>query len=157
MGASLFGIPFQAFHKFLGLSATMRVKITSIVKMVDAKGPQMDEGETVTLFNDLCVMAPAALIDPGIRWQEIGAHTISASFTNLRHTSRAVLSFNERGELTNLVADGRGAMPADGKSITTMRWSIPLSDNREFGSRRLMSHGEGIWHAPATRVRWSRP
>ena len=149
MDASLFGIPFQAFHQFIGPSATMRVKIASIVTMVDAKGQVMDEAETVTLFNDLCVMAPGALIDRGIQWQEIDAHTVSASFTNLSHTVRAVFSFNELGELTNFVADGRGAMSADGKSVTKMRWSTPLSDYREFGLHRLPSHGEGIWHAPA--------
>ncbi len=58
----------------------------------------MDEAETVTLFNDLCVFAPSALIDRGIQWQELEPHTVSASFTNLSHTVRAVLSFNDLGE-----------------------------------------------------------
>ena len=149
MDASLFGIPFQAFHRFIGPSATMRVKVASVVTLVDVKGPEMDEAETVTLFNDLCVMAPGALIDRGIQWQEIDPHTVSASFTNVNHTIRAVLSFNDRGELTNFVADGRAAASADGKSFTKMRWSTPLGDYREFGSHRLMARGEGIWHAPA--------
>jgi uncharacterized protein DUF6544 len=149
MDASLFGIPFQAFHRFIGPSATMRVKVASVVTMVDAKGPEMDEAETVTLFNDLCVFAPGVLIDRGIQWQEIDPHAVSASFTNVSHTIHAVLSFNDRGELTNFVADGRAAAAADGKSFTKMRWSTPLRDYREFGSHRLMARGEGIWHAPA--------
>jgi hypothetical protein len=149
MNASMFGIPFQAFHRFVGPSATMRVKVASVVTMVDAKGPEMDEAETVTLFNDLCVFAPGALIDPRIQWQVIDPENVSASFTNLSHTIHAVLSFNDRGELTNFVADGRAAASADGKSFTKMRWSTPLRDYREFGSHRLMSRGEGIWHAPA--------
>lgn len=149
MDASMFGIPFQAFHRFVGPSATMRVRVASVVTMVDAKGPEMNEAETVTLFNDLCVLAPGALFDRRIQWQEIDPHTVSASFTNLSHTIRAVLSFNDRGELTNFVADGRGAMSADGKSVTKMRWSTPLRNYREFGSHRLMARGEGIWHAPA--------
>jgi hypothetical protein len=149
MDASMFGVPFQAFHRFVGPSATMRVKVASLVTMVDAKGPEMDEAETVTLFNDLCVFAPGALIGRGIQWQEIDPHTVSASFTNVSHTVRAVLSFNDRGELTNFVADGRAAASADGKSFTKMRWSTPLRDYREFGSHRLMARGEGIWHAPA--------
>lgn len=149
MNASMFGIPFQAFHRFIGPSATMRVKVASVVTMVDAKGPVMDEAETVTLFNDLCVLAPGALIDRGIQWQEIDPQTVSASFTNGGHTIRAILSFNARGELTNFVADGRAAASADGKSFTKMRWSTPLGDYREFGSHRLMARGEGIWHAPA--------
>jgi hypothetical protein len=149
MDASMFGVPFQAFHRFVGPSATMRVKVAAVVTMVDAKGPEMDEAETVTLFNDLCVFAPGALIDRGIRWQEIDPQTVSASFTNVSHTVRAVLSFNDRGELTNFVADGRAAASADGKSFTKMRWSTPLADYREFGSHRLMARGEGIWHAAA--------
>ena len=149
MDASMLGVPFQAFHRFVGPSATMRVKVASVVTMVDAKGPEMDEAETVTLFNDLCVFAPGALIGRGIQWQEIDPHTASASFTNAGHTIRAVLSFNDRGELTNFVADGRAAASADGKSFTKMRWSTPLRDYREFGSHHLMARGEGIWHAPA--------
>ena len=149
MDATLFGVPVQAFHRFIGPTATMRVKIASLVSLVDASGPEMDEGETVTLLNDLCVMAPGAMIDPRITWRVIDAQTVGASFTNARYTIHATLAFNERGELTNFVADGRAAASADGKSFTRMPWSTPLSQYRAFGSRRLMSHGEGIWHAPA--------
>lgn len=149
MDASLFGVPFQAFHRFVGPSATMRVKIASVATIIDANGPEMDEAETVTLFNDLCVLAPGGLVDRGIQWQEADTHTVNAAFTNGSQTIRAVLSFNDRGELANFVADGRGAASPDGKSFTRMRWSTPLSGYREFGSHRLMERGEGVWHAPA--------
>jgi len=148
MDASMFGVPFEAFHRFVGPSATMRVKIASAFSVVNASGPHMDEAETVTLFNDMCVMAPGALIDRRIQWDVIDATHVRASFTNLQYTARAVLTFNVRGELTDFIADGRGAMSADGKSVTKMPWSTPLSQYREFGLHHLMSHGEGIWHAP---------
>lgn len=67
----------------------------------------------------------------------------------MSHTIHAVLSFNARGELADFVADGRGAASADGKSFTKMRWSTPLADYRDFGKHRVMTRGEGIWHAPA--------
>jgi hypothetical protein len=149
MDATKSGVPFQAFHRFIGPSATMRVKVASVATVVNAKGPDMDEAETVTLFNDLCVLAPGALIDRGIQWREIDQETVEASFTNAGHTIRAVLSFNEQGELTNFVADGRGAGSADGKSFTKMPWSTPLTAYRGFGAHRLMGSGEGIWHAPS--------
>ncbi|MEP7384374.1 MAG: DUF6544 family protein [Gemmatimonadota bacterium] len=149
MDATMFAIPVQAFHRFVGPSATMRVKLAAVVRMVDAKGPEMDEAETITRFNDLCVFAPGAMIDPRITWQASDSHTVAASFTNLGHTARAVLTFNERGELADFVADGRGASSTDGRTFTKMRWSTPLRDYRAFGAHRLMSHGEGVWHAPA--------
>jgi hypothetical protein len=148
MDASMFGIPVQAFHRFVGPSATMRVKVASLVTMVDAKGPQMDEAETVTLFNDLCVFAPGALVDSQIQWQQIDPHSVGALFKNGKYDVHAVLSFNERGELINFVAHDRGAMSADGKSMIKMPWSTPLSDYRTFGRHRLMTRGEGMWLAP---------
>ncbi|MDQ0867822.1 hypothetical protein QFZ70_000295 [Arthrobacter sp. V1I9] len=149
MDASRAGIPFQAFHRFIGPSATMRVKLASAVTVVDAKGPEMDEAETVTLFNDLCVFAPGALADPGIQWREINPLTVSATFTNRSHSITAALSFNDHGELVDFAADGRGARTVDGKSFTKMPWSTPLSNYRQYGPHRIMERGEGIWHAPA--------
>ena len=67
----------------------------------------MTQGETVTMFNDMCIMAPATLIDPAIDWEAVDAHTARARFTNAGHTIHAELSFNEAGELTNFVSDDR--------------------------------------------------
>jgi hypothetical protein len=126
----------------------MRVNVASLVPMVDAKGPEMDESETVTLFNDLCIFAPGALVDGNIQWQEIDRYTVSASFTKGRHTIRATLCFNERGELNDFVSDDRSAASKDGHSFTRMRWSTPLRNYRTFGPHLIMSEGEGVWHAP---------
>jgi hypothetical protein len=57
MDASMFGLPFRVYHRYLDAHATMRVKAASLLTMVDAKGPEMDAAETVTVFNDLCVFA----------------------------------------------------------------------------------------------------
>ncbi len=149
MDATMFGLPVKVFHRFVGPSATMRVKLVALFPLVDAGGPIMDKAETVTLFNDLCVFAPGALISPNITWQAIDANTVRARLTNLTHTVSAVLSFNAAGELIDFVADGRGAASADGKSFVEMRWSTPLRDYRAFGAHRVAAHGEGVWHAPA--------
>lgn len=143
MDATMFGVPVKVFHRFVGPSATMRVKLASLITIVDASGPPMDKAETVTLFNDLCVFAPGALISPNITWHEIDANTVRATFTNLAHTASAVLSFNAAGELIDFVADGRGAMSADGKAIVEMPWSTPLRDYRDFGTHHLM-FGTGV-------------
>jgi hypothetical protein len=148
MKASMFGLPFDVFHRFVGDSATMRVKLASLLTVVDAKGPEMDKAETVTLFNDMCIFAPATLIDPDIHWQVLDADRVAAEFTHGLHTIRAVLSFNERGELADFVSDDRALVSAGGDRFTKMRWSTPLADYRAFGAHRLMSRGEGIWHAP---------
>ncbi len=43
------------------------MKVLSVVTLVDAAGPQLDRGETVTVFNDLVVLAPGAIVDAPVR------------------------------------------------------------------------------------------
>jgi hypothetical protein len=108
LNGSMFMIPVQGYHRYAGPSATMRVKAAALMPVVDASGNEMNQGETVTMFNDMCVMAPATLIGPAIRWKPVDALTARASFTNAGHTIRAELSFNEGGELTNFWSDDGG-------------------------------------------------
>jgi hypothetical protein len=106
----------------------------------------MTLAETVTLFNDMCIMAPATLVDPAIGWEEVDARTVRATFTNAGHTIRAELSFNNAGELTNFWSDDRRRAASDGKTMTPVRWSTPVRDYRTFGSVRLASRGDARWH-----------
>ncbi len=146
MNASMFGVPFQALHIYFGPSATMRVKVASLLRVADAKGPDMDRAETVTLLNDMCILAPGALISRSISWNEVDSRTVRASFTNAGHTVSAEISFNDAWELTNFWSDDRLRSSPDGKSFTTTRWSTPMADYRAFGPHRVGVHGEARWH-----------
>ena len=66
--SKMFGIPFDGLHVYSGNEATMQIKVASLFQVVDAKGEKMNQGETVTLLNDMCFMAPATLIDKNIKW-----------------------------------------------------------------------------------------
>ena len=145
---SMFAVPVQGYHRYVGSSATMRVKAAAVIPVVDVSGPEMTQGETVTLFNDMCVMAPATLIDRSIAWEPVDARTARASFTNAGHTIRAELSFNEAGELTNFWSDDRYQTSPDGRTVKRVRWSTPLGRYRAFGPARLASWGEGRWLEP---------
>ena len=41
-------------------------------------GPEMDRAETETLFNDLCLLAPAALVEVCVRWETVDEHRASS-------------------------------------------------------------------------------
>ena len=145
LSGSMFAVPVQGYHRYVGPSATMKVKAAALVPVVDVSGPEMNQGETVTMFNDMCVMAPATLIDPAIVWAAVDAHTARASFTNAGNTIRAELSFNDASELTNFWSDDRYQTSPDGRSAKKVRWSTPLSGYRSFGGVRLASGGEARW------------
>ncbi len=148
MDATMFGLPVDVLHVFDDRAATMRAKACSAVSMVDAAGPDMERAETVTLFNDMCVMAPAALVNAPVSWQPVDDRRVRGTYTNGRETITAELVFNDEGDLVDFVSDDRLRAAHNGRTFTPQRWSTPLRDYQYFGSRRISVTGEGHWHAP---------
>ena len=91
--------------------------------MVEARGKEMDQSETVTLLNDMCIMAPATLIDRRLRWEAVDGRTVRVTFTNADQTVAAELSFNDADELTDFRSDDRYQLSGDGRSARKVRWS----------------------------------
>ena len=148
MDATMLGLPVDVLHVLVGGTATMRVKACSLVTMVNAAGPEMDRAETVTLFNDMCVLAPAALVDAPVTWQVVDEHHVSGTYANSGNVVAAELIFDDHHELVNFFSDDRVAISADGRTSTPQRWSTPICDYRDVGPRRVGTTGEGRWSAP---------
>jgi hypothetical protein len=146
--ARMFGLPVEVFHRLLGGHATMQVTLAGAIPMVDACGDEMDRSEAVTLFNDMCLLAPGTLLDPAIAWEPVDPRTVRARFTDGRQTITATLLFGDDGLLTNFISDDRSRSSADGKAFTRLRFSTPVRDYRDFGSVRLAAHGDARWTLP---------
>ena len=147
MKASMYGLPVEGLHLFRGETATMQIKVASVLQVVDAKGPEMNQGETVTLFNDLCLLAPAALIDKErIQWEDDGPLAARARFTHRGITISALLSFNEAGELTDFISNDRFSPRTARPSRAT-----PGPRRCKATTRRgpqVIGYGEAVWHTP---------
>ena len=148
MHARMFGLPVEVFHRRIGGHATMQVKIAGAIPIVDARGEAMDRSEAVTIFNDMCLLAPGTLIDPRIAWEPLDDRTARARFTDGGQTISATLLFGDDGLLTNFVSDDRSRSSPDGKTFTRLRFSTPMRDYRDFGPARLGAHGEARWILP---------
>jgi len=153
--SSMFGVPFTAFHRYVGPRATFRVKLASLLTVVDAYGTEMNQSETVTLLNDMFLLAPPTLIDPHIVWEELDPMTVRATWTNAGNTVSAVMSFGSSGALVNFVSDDR-YRTTDGKKYEHLRWSTPVSGWRESEGRKLLSTGEAIWGLAGSEFAYGR-
>jgi hypothetical protein len=147
MKARRWGLPFEGLHVFRGASATMEIRLASFLPLVNARGPEMNQSETVTLFNDMCLLAPATLIDPRIEWEPVDGLTARARFTNQGITIGAKLRFTRGGELVDFVSNDR-FLSADGKSFRSYPWSTPVRGYRDFAGRQVWTEGEAVWHTP---------
>jgi hypothetical protein len=107
----------------------------------------MTRSETVTMLNDMCVLAPAMLVDAPVTWKAAGDHQVEATYSNAGHTVSAVLTFDAGGDLVGFVSGDR--YQSDGKLEKRLPWSTPLADYRDFGPARLAARGEARWREPA--------
>ena len=125
----------------------MDIRLLSLFNVQYQSGKEMNQAETVTFFNDMCVMAPATLIDNRIKWVTVDNNTARAEFTNENITIAASLFFNEKGELVNFVSDDRYAVTEDG-ALRKARWSTPLKSYKPFNGYNLASYGEAVFNFP---------
>ena len=154
--ASRVGVPFEAFHRFVGPNATFTVKLASLVKIVDARGPEMDRSETVTFFNDMVLLAPATLLSPAIRWEAVDDRTVRATYTQGAQAVRAELRFDADGDLVESTSDDRSMASKDGRSFREARWTTPVSDYTVYGSHRLAGRGSAVWTLPEGAFEYAR-
>jgi hypothetical protein len=146
MDARMKGVPVDVLHAFDEQGASMRVRLLSVRTMVDADGAEFTHGETVTFFNDLCVLAPGALVCADVTWQPVDAHRAVGRFTLGVNTITAELRFDDDGDLVDFVSEDRAASSPDGKTFTRMRWTTPVRDYARVGPARVPTRAETRWH-----------
>ena len=81
----------------------MRIRLLSLVQVVHVSGPPMRHGESVTVLNDMCLFAPASLLDSSIRRREVDARSVEATYANGPHTVGGVLVFDDSGASRELL------------------------------------------------------
>lgn len=144
MNAKMFGITVPGYHRYVDAKATMDIRLFGLFPIVKQAGEIMNRTETVTLFNDMCLMVPATLIDERIKWEPIDSLTSKAIFTNSGISISAILYFNEAGQLTNFTSDDRTAV----NDMKQYRFSTPVEGYKNINGMNVMSGGKAIWHYP---------
>jgi hypothetical protein len=149
LDATRCGLPVTVFHVFDSDAATMRGKVVSLIPILDAKGPEMDRSETVTLFNDMVVLAPGALVDAAVRWTELSPTSVRAIYTRSGESVTADLFFDPDGDLVDFVSHDRSRASTDGTSFTLLPWNTPITRYAALHGNRLAVAGTAMWAAPA--------
>jgi hypothetical protein len=144
MKAAMNGLPVGGYHCFKNGVAFMDIRLFSLFKVQYQVGAEMNLSETVTFFNDMCVLAPSTLIDKRIKWLEVGNNKVKVSFTNNSITVFAWLYFNDKNELINFISGDRFA----GDTGKQFPWATPLKDYKETNGYKLMGNAEVIYSYP---------
>jgi hypothetical protein len=144
MSGRFFGVTVPGYHRYAMASAKMNIKLFGIIPIIEKSGEEMNIAETVTLFNDMCLLAPESLIDRRISWEVLSDRSVRGSLNNTGIQVAAVLYFNESDQLVNFVSEDRYSID----DMKKYRFSTPLSKYQKLNDRNIATYGETIWHYP---------
>ena len=131
------GLPFDTLAELRAGAARVTSRLTSLIRVADATGPDLQHDEAANLLADLCRLAPAALVDPRVTWEAANGPAAKATFSTGAVTVRAGLTFVDAGRLVALTSDG--GSPA---------WFMKLREYRDFGGRQIAAVSETSWRTP---------
>lgn len=141
MKGKIRGLTVPGYHKYQNEKATMDIRFFGLFPVVREDGKIMDKTETVTFFNDLCLMAPAALIDKRISWKIIADTVVEAKFNNGQQSISARLYFDSDGKLLNFISLDR----TDISDMHSYPFHTPVNSYSNFDQYHLISQGDAIW------------
>ena len=144
------GLPVTVLHLYDHTTATMRGKLLSLATVVDAAGPEMDRSETVTVFNDLVVLAPGAIVDAPVQLDDPRRRARPGCLHDRRPERR------RRPHLQRSPRPRRLRLPGPVPSVRRLARPSPSRTGRRpspVSARPAVTGsptvGEGRWNAPA--------
>lgn len=143
----MLGIPIVGRDLYAEGQGEMIMRALGLLPVVDQSGEELASSGLVTIFNDMCLLSPSALLDPCVSWEARDDRSARAALTDGKRTVAATLTFDEDGDLADFVTEDR-FMEVEGH-FTRVPWSTPIGQYRQIGDRRLPTYGKGVWHVEA--------
>jgi hypothetical protein len=150
--ASVLGIPLlSGFDELVKGRGRLQMRLAGGVKLVDATGSRIDQGELVRYLSEI-IWFPAAALSSHIKWTAIDAVSASAAITVGDATASAVFHFNSEGLPCALSAQRFMGTQADARPE---EWRTEASAHEEYqpwrGSSpvRLPSRARAGWSLTA--------
>lgn len=132
----------KARDMFYDGKGNMLIKLLSLIKIADASGPEMDQGALVRYLNE-AMWFPTAYLSDYIKWEPLDSNSAKATMSVKGMTASATPYFNEKGEVTNFIAE-RYAM--EGGKFALRTWSTPIQGYREINGVRIPNKGYAAWN-----------
>jgi len=123
----------------------MVIKLMSFIKLADARGPEVDQGELLRYLGEM-VWFPTVYLADYIRWEAIDARSATATIQHQGITASATLSFDDDGKVTQLIAE----RPREENGRFVLRqWAGFMTDYREADGRWIPAKLEAVWKLPS--------
>jgi len=141
---------FTGMDKYYEGKGTMKIKVLSVIPIVNAAGPEMNQGSLLRYLAET-MWFPTAALNYYIKWQEIDAHSARATMSYGGVTASGVFTFNEKGEVVTFIAQRYREL--DGKYVL-QDWGGITKGYGEFNGIRIPNKTDIIWRTETGDFNW---
>lgn len=125
-------------------AGNMRIKLLGFIPLVNAKGPEMDQG-AMTRYLSETIWFPQAFLDDHITWEAIDSLSAKAIFTISEKSVEGIFRFDEEGKVIRFECQ---RYSAEGKEMVLRPWCTPVDEYGERSGLLLGIRGRAIWDRP---------
>ncbi|WP_202319023.1 DUF6544 family protein [Archaeoglobus neptunius] len=130
-----------AKDEFIDGKGNLEVKLLGLVKVADAKGYEVDNGEILRFLAE-CIWFPSAFLNDYIRWEAINSSSAKATINYKGTEASAIFHFNEKGEVTKITA--KRYREVDGRFVLE-DWEGLIAEYREFNGVIIPNKVNIVW------------
>ncbi len=121
-------------------SGRMQIKLLSLIRLVDAKGEEFNQGELVRWLSELPWFPTALLPSYNLRWEAMDNESAKVSLTDYNKTVEGYFFYNKKGQITKFKAKRYG----EGK---LQDWICQYSDYQEVNGMQIPFYAEASWNS----------
>lgn len=134
-------LSFAGRDKYEDGKGNMLIKLLSLIPVVDATGPEIDQGTMLRYLGEICWF-PSAALSPFITWEAIDSTSARATMSYAGVSASGVFTFSEDGRLLHFSAK---RYMGGGADSTLEEWFVPSSEWKELNGVRVPVKGDVIW------------
>jgi len=143
----------RAKDSFLSGSGRMLITAAGLVPMVDAKGPELDQGEMVRFLSEM-MWFPTAFLGENVSFEPLDDGSVRVSLTHAGQTASGTIFVDDEGRVTRFEADRY--YPGEGGKPSVERWSTPVDEYGEFNGLRIPVRVRAVWNLPGGDLEYIR-
>ena len=142
--ARLLGVPVVGFDRYTREAGEMRWRVLGLVPVMSADGDDVTRSAAGRHAGELLLAAPAAGLDPRVRWRAVDANVAIARICVGRDSHEVRLGVGQDGRLTE-IAMRRWGNP-DGDGFGDHAFGASLDGEVCFGGFTIPRHVTAGWH-----------
>jgi hypothetical protein len=146
------GMPVSGRDSYLDGRGHMLITVSGLFPVVDAGGPQIDQGALLRFLGEL-VWFPSAALAPYLRWEPIDDHTARATMSWRGVEASGVFTFDDQGRQVKMAA--RRYM-SSGHSTSLEAWEVPAHAWERRSGVLMPVRGTATWKLAAGDLEYYR-